>query len=440
MKKTDSALKTFIIILFLLSVSMPSLAQEQVESATFTRAELLEDFEMLWEGMQSHPKLHEFTSEATYASLRKSINAKLQDGMTADDFLRVAHPLIVNIGCNHSILWGDFSKPKTGNTIPLAITFQKEGAFVLSTFPAEQIPVGSRIASINGLSINEIEKVLFNYFPADGKKNIGIKRSRTGLLLSDIYPKLLGESEEYLISYTTPSSDVAVSKTLKAFDKKSIWDGVMADLQQSPYSVEYKPEINAAIIKIKTFWFNGDTEKFTAFLAETFGKIKEDNIEHLILDLRANGGGDPNLAALLFSYITHKPEVYFAIPSGYENLAEPVQLAENHFSKNIYTLIDNGGFSTAGHIVALLKYHKIGTLIGSELGCTYTCNDNSISVVLKNTGNIARVARNVFAVAVEGMKADRGVLPDHPVAFSVDDLINGVDSEMEYARKLISTK
>ncbi len=87
--------------------------------------------------------------------------------------------------------------------------------------------------------------------------------------------------------------------------------------------------------------------------------------------------------------------------------------------------------------MALIKYHKIGTLVGSELGCTYTCNDNSVSTFLKHTGNVARVARATFAVAVKDMKADQGVLPDHPVGFSVEDLVNGVDSEMEFVFGLI---
>jgi hypothetical protein len=139
----------------------------------------------------------------------------------------------------------------------------------------------------------------------------------------------------------------------------------------------------------------------------------------------------------LFSYIAHKPEKYFETCNGYQELLEPIELAENHFDGQIYTLIDGGGFSTAGHIVALIKYHKIGKIIGSEHGCTFTCNDNSTQIYLKNTGHLANIARSTFAVAVDGMRADQGVMPDLPVAFSVANFINGVDTEMEFALGLI---
>lgn len=85
----------------------------------------------------------------------------------------------------------------------------------------------------------------------------------------------------------------------------------------------------------------------------------------------------------------------------------------------------------------MIKYHGIGTIIGSELGCTYTCNGSAVSVVLKNTGNTARVAHAIYAVAVEGMEADRDVLPDHHVDFLATDLANGMDSEMEFTFDLI---
>lgn len=206
---------------------------------------------------------------------------------------------------------------------------------------------------------------------------------------------------------------------------------------QNPYTVKYRDYSKTAIVKIKTFYFGGALDPFTEFLEEVFSKIKKDGIENLILDLRDNGGGDPVLAARLFAYIAHKPEIYFEECDGYGQLKSPVALAENHFSGNVFTLINGGGFSTAGHIVALINYHKIGTIVGSELGCTYTCNDNAVSIVMEHTGNLARVARSVFAVAVDGMEADQGVMPDYPVGFSVEDLVDGVDSRMEFVLGLI---
>ncbi|MCP4290787.1 MAG: hypothetical protein GY780_03010 [bacterium] len=424
-----------VVFLSIIMVVSPGIAKE----TTFSKQELNEDLEMLWETVMEHPKVYEFTSESTFRTLLQSIKSQLKDGMTADDFLRIAHPLPVSLGCNHSILWptiADLNEPK-GLTLPLTMTFQEEGAFVLATYPAEQIPLGSKVESINGIPMEEIEKLLFSYFPADGLKNLAIKRARTGTMLALIYPKLVEDTEDFLISYSAPESGQSSSVSLKAFDKKTIWDAEKEAQSRNPFTVEYRAEAKTAIVRIKSFYFGGELDPFTNFLGVVFNKIKIEEIENLVLDLRDNSGGDPILAARLFAYIAPRPVVYFEVCDGYETLKSPVELKENNFSGNIYTIINGAGFSTAGHIVSLIKYHKIGTTIGSELGCTYTCNDSAVNVVLEHTGNLARIARATYAVAVKDMKADQGVQPDHQVDFSVDDLINGVDSEMEFTFDLI---
>jgi len=423
------------VIWVIVLIASPGFAQE----ATFSKRELVEDLNTMWDSVKEHPKVYEYTSESTFNSLFQTIESQLQGGMTANDFLRIAHPLAVSIGCNHSILWpsmDDLGNPK-GNTIPLTMTFQKEGAFVLSTYPAGQIPHGSKLLSINGIGVAEIEKILLGYFPADGLKNLGTKRSRAGMMITLLYPKLIEEAEDYRISYLALGARKVSDIQLMAFDTKSIWDDVMAENKQDPFMVEYREDSKTAIIKIKTFYFGGNNDPYNAFLDEVFSRIKKDKIENLILDLRNNSGGDPELAARLWSFIAREAVKYFEECEGYEKLLEPVELSDNHFSGNMYTLINGGGFSTAGHLVALIKYHKIGTIVGSELGCTFTCNDAAVNTVLKNTGNVARIARATFAVAVKDMKADQGVLPDYPVDFSVEDLVSGEDSELDLVFDLI---
>ncbi len=127
------------------------------------------------------------------------------------------------------------------------------------------------------------------------------------------------------------------------------------------------------------------------------------------------------------------PVPYFSEPFGrYAPFAEPVKLNENRYSGDLLTITDGGNVSTSGHFCALLKYHGIGKLVGSETGATYTCNDASKTTVLKNTGLQVNIPRRTFAAAVYNMPDDRGVLPDFPVETSVNDLITGVDGIMEY--------
>jgi C-terminal processing protease CtpA/Prc len=253
-----------------------------------------------------------------------------------------------------------------------------------------------------------------------------------------IYPKLFIHTNKYKIKYQPYGSEEIVEIEMDAFDTKTIWMPKM--MTQNPFQVEYREDLNAAIIKLKTFFFGGNNDAYYAFLENTFAKIKEEKIQNIILDLRANGGGDPMAAARLFSFITPKPVKYFKdnYSEGYEKLTRPVELPENHFNGNIYTIIDGGGASTTGHIVSLIKYHKIGVIVGSELGSTYTCNDACVYTSLRHTRLTAKIARSTFTTAVENMKADQGVLPDYPIGFSVDNLVNGIDTEMKFIFEMIN--
>jgi len=410
----------------------------------FSQDELLEDLQILWDSMKDHPRLYAYTSEGEFENIYMRIKGKLKDGMTADDFLKLAYPLVGRIGCGHSSLMPPMSyiSNPSGTTVPLDVRFEKDEAFILATYPEGNIPLGSKLISINDRSIEEIASILMDFLSVDGLKNLSYKRFAASKVFGLFYPKLFTPCDKYKIKFQVPGAVEIKEITLDAYETKAIWMPRLKGNMQDPFQIRYNEELNAAIIRIKSFYFEGENNDYYAFLESAFEKIKEDEIQNVILDLRGNSGGDPIAAARLFSYIATEPVKYFAdvFSKEYAKLAEPVGLASSHFDRNVYTIIDGGGVSTAGHIVSLLKYHKIGIIVGSELGSTFTCNDNCVQISLKHTGNLAKVARTTFSTGVEDMKADQGVLPDYPVIFSIKDLINNVDSEMELIGKLIENR
>ena len=180
---------------------------------------------------------------------------------------------------------------------------------------------------------------------------------------------------------------------------------------------------------------------FTNFLDSSFKKIKDKSITNLILDLRGNDGGDPFCSVPLFSYLEKEPVKYFAEEYGhYSEFAKVIPLAENNFKGNLYTLIDHHCGSTNGHFCALLKYHKIGKLVGTEGGATYKCNARVEEFRLKNTHLIVNVARQTYTAAVEGMDKTKGVEPDYIIDQSYDDFLNGKDTIIEFTQSLILNK
>lgn len=160
---------------------------------------------------------------------------------------------------------------------------------------------------------------------------------------------------------------------------------------------------------------------------------------NLIFDLRENDGGDPFCAAPLFSYLQKEPEPYFAEPYGkYSNLAKPISLPENHFTGNLYTLIDGRCFSTNGHFCSLLKYHNIGKFVGTESGSTYKCNaGKNTQYQLNNSKILLFIGRGTFAAAVKGMDKKKPIIPDYPVIESYEDFLSDKDVYIDTALRLI---
>jgi C-terminal processing protease CtpA/Prc len=196
---------------------------------------------------------------------------------------------------------------------------------------------------------------------------------------------------------------------------------------------------DTAILTIRSFVYYENPEKFNHFVDEAFNKMHNLDIKNLILDLRNNGGGNPFCTSHLFSYLIPEPLPYFAKEyRRYAQLAKPIPVAKNAFSGNLLILINGGCFASTPHLCALLKYHKIGTFVGTEAGATYTCNGATREVKLNHTGAIVVVSRRSYAAAVDGFPDDRGILPDHTVMPRIEDLVESRDVQIEFALQLIT--
>ena len=203
--------------------------------------------------------------------------------------------------------------------------------------------------------------------------------------------------------------------------------------------MEFTEDSKTAVMTVKTFSYYDRVEYFKSFMDDSFRQIKDKGIKNLVLDLRGNDGGDPFCAVILYSYLEHRPAPYYAEPYGkYADLAKPVPLPENHFTGQLVTLLDGHCGSTNGHFCALLKYHRIGTFVGTPSGSTYKCNaGKNTEIQLDKTTIILTFGRSTFSAAVQGMDKTQPILPDHPVRETYRDFLDRKDVYLQTAMKLI---
>ena len=405
----------------------------------FPVEEIQEDFLQFRKHIEEiHPYPYEFTGKEDFDEAFDNQYRQITRPLSLREFYNVLVPLKAKIGCGHAHLDypGEYRRNVQVFKFPLILKFIENRCFVAKDLNENSsLPPYSEIISINKMDIDRIIETLKTDISADGH-NGSFKTSSLENCFQYYYANHFGAPKEFKIEYRTEENTDIQKSVIPAIPCSAInySNKVPKDL-----SIEILPYKGTAVVTINSFIYYEEKNKiFSSFIDNAFEKIKQESINHLIIDLRGNGGGDPFCASYLLSYIEKEPTVYFSEPYGkYADLSKPIPLAENPYRGNLFIITDGSNFSTTGHLCSILKYHNIGTFIGTETGGTYTCNAAVRTFDLKNTGLTLKLATGSFAAAVSGLPKDRGIIPDHRIQTNIEDLKSNRDTALEYTFSLI---
>lgn len=237
---------------------------------------------------------------------------------------------------------------------------------------------------------------------------------------------------------------------------------------------------HTAILTLNSFGLNGwkaMTLDYKEFLADAFKEIRTRKTEHLIIDIRENNGGNDEMANELFSYLTQdnfqferegrtryvnfpevlKPHIrtwgddpwyYYLNPknpesqNGYyifkENFSsQPSTTTKKIYKGKSYLLTSAANTSLAFYAAYRFKYQKIGKIIGRETGGNLNDINGGqiIFLTLPNSG--IEIDFPVMGGFSTTNQPNTGVQPDIMVEYSIDDVINQSDMELEGTLELI---
>ena len=414
------------------------------KKSEFSVKELQEDFQQMRQTLQeNHANLYEYTNKETFNKLFEQQYDLITQPMNLNKFFKLLTPITARIGCGHTNLWMPYEYWNSGSSklFPLQIRLIEGYAVVTGDYKSKSlVPTGSIVLVINGISIDDIIKEMKLNYSADAMDENFIL-SQIQRRFSLLYARRFGFPDKFTVTYALPGRKTSETAELNPANIQAVRAVVFENFNHPELGFEVIEERSTAIMTIQTFIYYDRVPMFKEFLESCFQEIHEKKIANLILDLRGNDGGDPFCAAPLFSYLENESVPYFAEPYGkYSSLAEQIPLAENHFTGNLFTLIDGRCFSTNGHFCSLLKYHKIGKFVGSEGGATYKCNaGKNMEIHLKNTRIMLYFGRSTFAAAVENMDKSHGILPDYAVEQTYRDFLDGKDTILEYTLELIES-
>ena len=430
------------IVLVLVGFSLEGIPQ--IKPPVFSVDDMQHDFMQLRRILESeHCCLYEYTGKTELDSLFDQQFKLIDRPMRTEEFFRIMAPIVAKIGCLHTALWmpGGFFNLEPDNLFPLQVRLLENQLVVIGSYrDAPEIPVGSIILEINGFPVDKIRQELKSITSADAFNPYFIE-TQVEKRFPMFYASVFGFPEKYTVTYALPGRKTRLTADLLPADIGSVRKVIFANFKYPPLAIDFIQDKKTAVMTVKTFIYYDRVDYFKNFMDSSFRLIKEKSIENLVLDLRGNDGGDPFCAVILYSYLEQEPAPYFAEPYGkYAELAKPVPLPENHFTGQLYTLLDGRCGSTNGHFCALLKYHRIGKFVGTPSGSTYKCNaGKNTEVQLDKTSVILTLGRSTYAAAVKGMDKAQPIMPDYPVGETYRDFLAGRDVYREAAMRLIES-
>jgi len=490
--------KTISFFLFLFLFPFLLKAQSTYDAHPKIEAELLKkDLAILKENLELvHTGLYTYTPKETFDQFFKALDQSIVEPLTAIEFYRELRPLLSLIRNGHTgILPPSAIIEKIRDEyllFPLDVYWDKDQLYVYRNLSDNKtFPAGSIIKSING---EDAQKLFFDFakdVSTDGyNKTIPIDETFLSFKVSLI--TLRGIFKQYELEILTPEGktinctlDAQLNKELRA-RREEMNGGPLKSFWSSDIpALELKIDDDIATMRIRTFDSKfakkQKKQKFKKFYKESFKKIEAAGAQHLIIDLRDNGGGDPMPTIELFAHLHPKPFTFYKdvysltqrIPNKHlytdldfasKNLYPMVfkkkgdvyrpnwiarmaglkGLKESkpnkpYFDKQVYVLTNSGSFSATGEITGLIKNYNRAIFIGEEPGGNAYQNTSGITQTMELPNSKIRVLMPfwLWIMNVDFENDGHGVKPDHVVRQSIEDRINKKDTVMEYTLKLI---
>jgi len=467
MKFNLSLIITFLIFPLLGSAQKKFFDPAATISADSARKSIVE---LCNELAKKHPGFYRYTTKNEFDHFIDSSLSTINGPQDELGFYRKLKPLIAHIRCVHTglSLSDDYIKyiNSFANMLPMDLFFVGDKAYTTANYSgnASLVP-GTEILTINGKSMAEIKRVLFNIISSDGF-NETLKYQLINNRFAQAYRSNIEVASQFKIGLA--GKEVLVN----AVKSEAIPIPSAMDMGNKPrLDLYFKNEL--AILTIHSF---GETDikaggqNYKKFITKTFEELKIKGIKSIIIDLRNNTGGTDVNAALLCSYLMDKPYRYwdrievtepFALSiKGSAKLmygkpvkkdsvylwqkshfthefdfTDPQQPQPNAYNGKVYVLINGTCLSSCADLAAVLQYNQRATFIGEETGGAYQGNNSGLIPDSKLTfGIVVNVPLLKYINAVDQTKNyGHGTYPEVPYTRTVGDIMGLKDPEMALA-------
>ena len=457
---------------------------------------LLADLELIRQMvLEVHPGTYRYNDKSQILLALQELESKFSMPLTHQEAYLAIAKLTAQIKCDHTRP-GFNNQSKIINSIihkqkdKIPFTFKwidNEMIVFNNASKSDVLQRGTKVLSINRIPVFEIRNELLLCIGADGAtdKNRIFKTQVDGYdfrynAFDVFYPLIYPlQSKELILEVQQVDTDNVESIIVSAQSREERFEILKNRYPQFPRSKDdmWGFEIlsdSMAHLKINSFGlrgWKGMTLDYKAFLAEVFQQVDDLNIEHLIIDIRENTGGNDEMANELFTYLAEenfnferegrtryvqfpenlKPHVktwednpwYYQLnPSekkdfnGYyifkDNFTQAISKSDKKlYQGKLYLLISSANTSLAFYTANRFKLQQLGVTIGQETGGNLNDINGGNILFLNLPNSKIEIDFPIMGGFSIQKQPNSGVLPDVEIKYMLKDILENRDLEVE---------
>lgn len=429
-----------------------------------------------------HPDPFRYISKDSLHAFILNLKSKIDTPITETQTRFYIKLIIAKIGCGHTDVGASKKYTKAIKklnkpVIPLNVFITDSNQVVIlnNLTNDSTIKVGDEILSIDNHSINKIINTIYSVYPSDGYNKTHKKQGIRYNWFKYYYSFSYGFKLNYSIKIKHQDNNTTTYK-LPAYS--SIKDTLILPKKDSVNYIRKTKACSFSIIQddkpialIDIDAFKG--RHWLRFFRKSFKDIKHKNIEHLVIDLRDNGGGQVAYGMNLLSYLIDKPiklsfdrkpnliPLNFRFKMNIFTRITPLFLSlrfqdipkhgrlrhyiisfpkkRNAFKGQVYVLTNGKSFSMSGVDATYLKYKSNAIIVGEETGGNIAGSNAIISgnIVLPNSKIQIFIPMYHIYHDINVKNNGYGLMPDYPTYYTKDDVLKGVDVDLKKVMELV---
>lgn len=469
-----------------------SISKNYNPNKKYPAKQLREDYTFLRNVLQKkHPSLYWYTPKDSMNYYFDEGYRAISDSMTELQFgWKILAPLTATIHCGHTSFsmsknWGKFIRNKRIPSFPLYMKVWSDTMVVFYDLNKNDsiIKKGTIITSINGLKSTEIINIMFDYMVEDGYSD-NVNYIRLSTSFPYFHRNIFGLYKTYTVGYVD-SNGIEKKTTLPYFNPPVDSPKIKKEIKEKVRKLSRKDKLqNIRSLRFDSGYALMTINSFSKghlknFFKRSFRNLRERKVKNLVIDIRANGGGDINNYVLLTKFLrnssfkvadtAYSKSKNFSpftrhISSGFFNNIGLIFLShketdgkyhfgfwerhtftpkrKNHFFGDVYVLTNGLTFSASSLFCNSVKGQKNITLVGEETGGGWYGNSGIIipDIILPNTK--LRVRLPFFRIVQYNHIPQKGtgVMPDIYIKPNYNDVVKGIDTKMERVKAIIKEK